>query len=195
VRGGDGCQLGRWARLVLGDNERRWQAAKAAPQRGRLDVHTVVGIVALTRIEKSRRPGVIIMSSDDKDVALLALALNHASGWFDAHVAQRQNLMGSFLVAVAFLSAGYVGALSQKLVGVAAVVCLVGAAVSLAFFLLDLRNRELTRASERPMKELQSRLANALELDSIRIIEAIESRVIVGFRMERLLDRCTPLRW
>jgi hypothetical protein len=113
-------------------------------------------------------------ASEEDDVALLATALTHASAWFDTHAAQRQNFVSFFLVAMAFLSAAYVGALTQDLRGLAAAVCITGVAISVAFLLLDLRNRELTRAGERPMKELQSRLAAALGMDSLRIIEAID---------------------
>jgi hypothetical protein len=55
----------------------------------------------------------------------------------------------------------------------AVAVCIMGVAISVAFLLLDLRNRELTRAGERPMKELQNRLTEVLGVDPLRIIEAI----------------------
>jgi hypothetical protein len=113
-------------------------------------------------------------ASDEDEVALLTTALNHACAWFDTHAAQRQNFVSFFLVAMAFLSAAYVGALTQDLRGIAAAVCVMGVAISVAFLLLDLRNRELTRAGERPMRELQRRLADALGMDSLRIIEAVD---------------------
>jgi hypothetical protein len=113
-------------------------------------------------------------STEKDDAAFLTTALNHAQAWFQFHATQRLNFMNYFVVALAFLSAAYVGALTREVHGVAAGVCLVGIAVSTAFFLLDLRNRELTRAGERPLRELQGRLATALDVDSLRIIEAID---------------------
>ena len=105
---------------------------------------------------------------------VLTIAVNHAWSWFEVHAVQRQNFVNFFLIATAFLSAAYVGALSGKLNILAATDCLVGLAISLAFFLIDLRNRELIRAGERPLKALQDRLADLLDMESLRILEAVE---------------------
>jgi hypothetical protein len=105
---------------------------------------------------------------------ILTIAVNHAWSWFEVHAVQRQNFVNFFLIAIAFLSAAYVGALTGKLHNLAAADCLVGLAISLAFFLIDLRNRELIRAGEQPLKELQDRLADLMNIESLRILESIE---------------------
>jgi hypothetical protein len=115
--------------------------------------------------------GVAMTSQENSDVALLTTALNHVSTWVETHTVQRQNFINFFLVAMAFLSAAYVAALRGNLRYIAAAVCLIGLVISGAFLLLDVRNSELSHAGEVPLKELQDRLAAALEMDSLRISE------------------------
>jgi hypothetical protein len=55
----------------------------------------------------------------------------------------------------------------------AAVISLVGALVSFGFTLMDLRNRDLTRAAESPIMELERRMALKCDLPQLRIQEAI----------------------
>ena len=121
------------------------------------------------------------------DAAILNTAVGHAWSWFEVHTVQRQNYMNFFLVAVGLLSAAYVGALSGKLRYLAAAVSFIGAAVSVSFFSIDLRNRELIQAGERPLKELQARLADMLTLDSLRILEAVEQPKYRWTRMGRII--------
>jgi hypothetical protein len=128
------------------------------------------------------------------DLKLLTTALNHAWSWFEVHAVQRQNFVNFFLIAVAFLSAAYVGALTGKANYLAAADCLVGVVISLAFLLIDLRNRELIRASELPLMELQDRLAEAVGVDSLRILRTIDQpqyRVTSIGRVLRVLHSTT----
>ena len=140
---------------------------------GRLSGHKPA-ILAPFQEKRRNEPGAAMTSSEENDLAFLTTALNHAWAWFEVHAVQRQNFVNFFLIAVAFLSAAYVGALSGNLNGVAAAVCVVGVGISVAFFLLDLRNRELTRAGERPVRELEARLADAVGVASLRILEGID---------------------
>jgi hypothetical protein len=113
--------------------------------------------------------------------------MSHAWSWFEVHAVQRQNYVNFFLVAIVLLSAAYVGALTGKLPYLAAAIGALGAFVALSFFSIDLRNRELIHAGERPLKELQGRLADKLALDSLRILEAVEFPRYRWTRMGRIV--------
>ena len=113
--------------------------------------------------------------------------MSHAWSWFEVHTVQRQNYVNFFWLAVGLLSTAYVGALSGKLHYLAAAVSFIGVVISISFFSIDLRNRELIHAGERPLKDLQDRLADLLTLDSLRILEAVEQPKYRWTRMGRIV--------
>jgi hypothetical protein len=126
-------------------------------------------------------------SDPQADAETMSTAVSHAWSWFEVHAVQRQNYVNFFLVAIGLLSAAYVGALTGKLPYLAAAIGALGAFVALSFFSIDLRNRELIHAGERPLKELQGRLADKLALDSLRILEAVEFPRYRWTRMGRIV--------
>ncbi|WP_214108285.1 hypothetical protein [Acrocarpospora catenulata] len=87
---------------------------------------------------------------------------------------QRAQYFNHFLIAAAFLSAGYVTALGARLYIVAAIVGLVGSLISLVFRQMDRRLREYAHAGEKPLKIMQARLANLLGVDEMKILEALD---------------------
>lgn len=91
----------------------------------------------------------------------------------ELHANQRQSLLNFFLVAVAFLLNAYVGALSAHRAILAGTISFLGAAISISFTAMDLRNRDLTRAGEVTVREIEDRLASKSGMPSLRIIEAI----------------------
>jgi hypothetical protein len=118
---------------------------------------------------------------------ILSTAMGHAWSWFEVHTVQRQNYVNFFLLAIGLLSAAYVGAMSGKLNYLAAAVSFIGVVISASFFSIDLRNRELIHAGERPLKELQARFAEMLGLDSLRILETVELPKYRWTRMGRIV--------
>lgn len=115
-----------------------------------------------------------MFSSEENELEALQTALAHSQSWFELHANQRQNLLNFFLIAIAFLFNAYVGALSDHRYILAALISILGTAISLGFTMMDLRNRDLTRAGETSMKELEDRLASMCNIPSLRIIEAID---------------------
>lgn len=113
-------------------------------------------------------------NSEENEAPILQAALTHAQSWVELHANQRQNLLNFFLVAVAFLFNAYVGALSAHHYILAGTIGCLGAFISLGFTAMDLRNRDLTRAGETTMKDIEERLALKCSLPSLRIIEAID---------------------
>ena len=77
-------------------------------------------------------------------------------------------------IAAAFLFNAYVGAISAHRYILAGTIGCLGAFVLLGFTEMDLRNRDLTRAGEATMRDVEDRLARKCSLPSLRIIEAID---------------------
>jgi hypothetical protein len=97
-------------------------------------------------------------------------ALVHASTVYGLFVTQRQNLVSFYLVALGFLSAAYVAALRDRLRAAAVAVCALGAAASAAAILQDRRLRQLMRAAEEALRQLQRRLAAEAGVPALEIL-------------------------
>ena len=97
--------------------------------------------------------------------------MDHAWSWFSLHAAQRMQLVNFWLIATAFLTAGYVSAIDSKRPGVALGVAVVGATTTVGFHALERRTRHLTQMGETALKALQTQLAEASGLPSLKIIE------------------------
>jgi exosortase/archaeosortase len=90
-----------------------------------------------------------------------SMALSHAWAWFSQHANQRMQALNYYLVAMAFLTAAYVNAMSGRHWPMAAAVAAVGIVVSLAFNQLDTRTRALVQAAEPSLEALQQALLQA----------------------------------
>jgi hypothetical protein len=115
-----------------------------------------------------------VFSSEENELAALQAALTHSQSWSELHANQRQNLLNFFLIAAAFLFNAYVGSLSGHRYILGAVIGLLGAAISLGFTMMDLRNRDLTRAGEVAVRDLEDRFARMHNMPSLRIMEVID---------------------
>jgi hypothetical protein len=115
-----------------------------------------------------------VFSSEENELAAFQAAMTHSQSWVELHTNQRQNLLNFFLIAAAFLFNAYVGALSGHRYILAGFISLLGAAISAGFTLMDLRNRDLTRAGEVAVKDLEARLANIHNMPALRIMDAID---------------------
>jgi hypothetical protein len=93
---------------------------------------------------------------DPSDIA--KQAREHAWDWFALHAAQRMQTFNFFLVATAFLIAGY-ASLLEKHRWAAFGVALLGAWLAFWFNRLDTRSRQLVKAGERALAVLQAQLA------------------------------------
>lgn len=118
--------------------------------------------------------GHTMFSSEDNELSMLQTAITHAQSWVELHANQRQNLFNFFLIAVAFLFNAYVSAINGHHHFLAGLISLLGAIISLTFMSMDLRNRDLTRAGEVTLKDLENRIADWYNLPSIRIVEAVD---------------------
>ncbi len=118
-------------------------------------------------------------------------ALEHAWGWFALHARQRMYCVNFFLVAVAFLAAGYVTAVSGKLYGLAAGTSFLGAWIAGWFHRLDFRTGELVEAGRDAMKPLQHGLAEATGIGELELVK----RVVPGRKWTSYSDVLWMLHW
>jgi hypothetical protein len=108
---------------------------------------------------------------DPNDIA--KQAREHAWNWFALHAAQRMQTFNFFLVATAFLIAGY-ASLLEKHRGAAFGVALLGAWLTFWFHRLDARSRQLVKAGERALAALEAQLAAATDINHLKIVEGVE---------------------
>lgn len=86
-------------------------------------------------------------------------AREHAWNWFSLHANQRMQSLYYFLIAVAFLSAAYVGALTRADI-VAVSIAFVGLLLTFAFRRLELRSRELIHLGESALRKIEQEMTN-----------------------------------
>lgn len=114
-----------------------------------------------------------MFSTEENELSAYEIVLEHCRSWVDLHTTQRQNLLNFFLLAVAFLFTAYVEALNGHLHPFAVIISSLGAFVSFGFTLMDLRNRDLTRAGESPITEIERRMALKCGLPELRIQDEV----------------------
>lgn len=108
------------------------------------------------------------------NVDLVRTGLEHSWAWFTLHANQRLQTVNFFLVAVTFLTAAFVTAAKEEMDYLAMAVAVIGILISYYFYRMECRVRSILKASERAIMPLQSLLATALEIDSLRIVELVE---------------------
>jgi hypothetical protein len=114
-------------------------------------------------------------SSDRQpEVALLTAALDHAWRWHEFRSNSGLQVLNFYLLAVAVLSTAYVSAINARRYDIAAVVAILGCAVSCATYMVGLRQREVANMAEAPLSEIQDRLATQLTIPSLRMTSKAE---------------------
>ena len=82
-------------------------------------------------------------------------ALDHSWKWFSYHAQQRLTAFNFYLIIVGVLVVGYFKCLEQGWRGLGFVVTTFGAAISLAFWVLDIRNTELVNCGRHALDTLE----------------------------------------
>lgn len=109
------------------------------------------------------------LSDDEK------LAFSHSWNWFVLHANQRMQCVNFFLVAVALLSAGYSASINDNRYWIAFALALMGAWFSFCFNQLEQRSKELVKAGEVALKQLEKRVRESIELVEVEILESVET--------------------
>lgn len=102
-------------------------------------------------------------------------ALEHAWAWFELHAAQRMQTFNFFLVATAFLVAGF-GAVVERDQGLAMGIGMLGAWISLWFNRLERRSKQLVKAGEEALTLLEQELARRADVPQLAILLAVETK-------------------
>jgi len=102
-------------------------------------------------------------------------ALDHAWNWFSLHASQRMQSFNFFLVAVAFLVAGY-GTVVDKHPAIAVGIGGLGAWLSFWFNRLERRSKQLVKAGEVALGYSQARLAELEANPAMRILDVVEKK-------------------
>jgi hypothetical protein len=113
----------------------------------------------------------------------------YAWNWFSLHSAQRMQMVNFWLVAVAFLGAALVQAITSRLPAVAVGVSVAGALCSIGFLLLDRRTRDLIRIAERALYEVESSRASA-DPAFPQLVHGAEGERSSGLISYRLVIQC-----
>lgn len=101
-------------------------------------------------------------------------ALDHSWAWFQVHAFQRMQLVNYFIIAVAFLTTGYAAGLTADKPALSVAVSALGVALTICFHLMERRTRELVRAAELALKELEQIMAEQTGIGHIRLVERVE---------------------
>jgi hypothetical protein len=112
-----------------------------------------------------------MIPGDQNEVA--KQAREHAWNWFALHAAQRMQTFNFFLVATAFLIAGY-ASLLEKNHWAAFGVALLGSWLALWFYRLDTPSRQLVKAGERALAILEAQLSATAGIPDLKIVENVE---------------------
>src|SRR3954453_9742076 len=108
-------------------------------------------------------------SATPSDKDFLKIAFDYAWNWTNAYYDTRLRAVQFYVTGNAFLVAGYVASLASR-PGIAAAIALVGTASSLAFFAIDRATKRYVGIGEKALAELEDRVADELNIDSLRLI-------------------------
>lgn len=123
------------------------------------------------------------MSKNDVDE--FQIALTHAREHFIYHAKQRLKVLKYFLVYLIAISAGLFTLLKSNVEGKEVLgffAIIITWVFTLLFFLLEERNRSLVSLSEKPLRILEEKLANNLNVDSLKMIEHSETNSYVTYK-------------
>ena len=108
----------------------------------------------------------------EDDTTLLIAVLNQAWAIYDAEINRGLQLVNYFLVAIAVLATAYIGAINGKHYAIAAVLALVGLAITTVVLIQGLRQREMAYPPNVMVRELYGRVSRRLKIESIPVSRA-----------------------
>jgi hypothetical protein len=104
-------------------------------------------------------------------ISLLATALDHVWGWYDLRMNCGLQILNFYLLAIAVLTTAYVSALNSRNHVVSVAVALAGAAVTACAYMVGARQDHVARVALTPIQEIEKRLAEGLNIDSLQLVE------------------------
>jgi hypothetical protein len=111
----------------------------------------------------------------NKDADLLVSALEHVVRWNEFHRTSALQAINFFLLTAAVLGTAYVSALNGHQDAIAGVVALAGGGAAGGTYLIFHRQNSISHLADVPLREIQGRIADALGIDSLRMVEDTSS--------------------
>jgi hypothetical protein len=109
------------------------------------------------------------------EVELTSMALGHAWAWYSMGMGHRLQMASMFMLVVAGYIAAYIAALQAHVDIVAGGLGIAATATVTVFTVLSGRARERVRIASASLKAIEDRIAQALDLDELRMVERIDS--------------------
>jgi hypothetical protein len=121
------------------------------------------------------------------DTALLTAALDHAWAVYDAHVNRMYQSVNYYLVAIAVLATAYASAINGKHYGLAAIFSVAGTVLTVLEFAAGLNEKSSAEQAVPALLELQGKVADELNIHSIRILKSPRGRGLITVAVPGLL--------
>src|SRR5262249_33071062 len=148
----------------------RWSGASNGTRLLRPDV----GLATSRSLPSGCRTyGMMVIVTDGvnnkKDTDLLVSALAHLDRWNEFHRTSALQTANFFVLTAAVLGAAYVSALNGHHDAIAGVAAVAGGAFAGVTYLIFRRQGNIAHLADRPLKEIQGRIADELGIDSYRM--------------------------
>jgi hypothetical protein len=109
-------------------------------------------------------------------IPLLTTALDHAWRWYDIRISSGLQILNFYLLAMAVLTTAYVSGLNARNHVVSVAVALAAAAVTVSTYTVGARQDHVARLALVPIQEVENRLADELNIGSLRLVEQYRVR-------------------
>ena len=111
------------------------------------------------------------MTDSKDDTAVLTTALNHSWAWYDEHMKRVLQVINFYIVATALLVTAYASAINGKHYGYAVALAIVGLVLTAIASASGLSQMIAAGKADKPLRDMQGRIAGRLDADSIRMVE------------------------
>ncbi|TGD70642.1 hypothetical protein E4634_20920 [Mangrovimicrobium sediminis] len=114
----------------------------------------------------------------DKEMAIQKEILDYAWNWFEYHATQRLVAFRYFLIFLGILSIALNNALQASNINFAQILCAVGAFISIAFLMLEVRNEELVNVGRDALIEIEKD-SSYPKVDCLKLLTKDRKRDVV----------------
>lgn len=132
------------------------------------------------------------MDDEEKQLKYTEIALKYAWDWFSYHAGQRLRAFHFFLIIIGVVVVGYLKCVDEKWQGFGFLIGLFGFFISIAFWILEIRNEELVNCARGALMKLEEQVG----LTTIRKDDDARKHLKKSLDwFSWLLSRLIPARW
>lgn len=118
---------------------------------------------------------IVCVTEDQAEGEALTVALDHAWRWYELRVNSALQIINYYLIAAAVTSAAYVSALNARRYFIAGMIAIIASAISVGAYSGGHRQQRISDLAIAPIREIEGRLADLLDIDSLRMIQRFEA--------------------